>query len=95
MIKRIIQEKQGLPIPATKGLPAENSRKTPTLIRDELNLSHIIRRRRRIPRVVGILFAIVAFVITVQANVIDLKVCLIGLAVLVTLWPALRRLRNR
>lgn len=95
MVKRIIQEKQGLPVPATNGLPLESSKGTPALITNELHALPKIPRRKRSWRFASVLIAVAGFVIAVQANVFDLKTCLIGLAAVTTLLPVLRRLRNR
>ena len=95
MIRRIIHERQGLPVPTTRELPVANSKEASALLTSEAISLPSARSKKRTLRWVLILAAIVTFVIAIQANVINLKNALIGVVAVITLMPALRRFRNR
>jgi hypothetical protein len=95
MIKRIAQEKHELSVPSTPGLPVEASKELSATPSIELKSHRSHTWRKSIPRLVMILVSIVAFVIAVQANVINLKNCLYCFAFLIVLVPILRRRRKR
>ena len=94
MIKRIAHEKHALPVPSTPGLPAQSSKELSATPSTELKSHRPLPWRKRMSRLMMILASIAAFVIAVQANVIDLKTCLYCFAFLFVLLPILRRRRK-